>query len=141
MTKRDSDAVEPDPASSPSRDLVLDGDRVNETGGYRVLRKREDRLEVGELRNLQEGKPITGEVVRLQPLEQHPRVFECETLHETSPQAGHEASHEARQGPPQVATAAYRKNWEHIFGALARRLDAADSDGSGKASPSKRKLN
>ncbi len=107
-----------DDSAAPAKDVVLVGDRVSETGGYRVLRQREDRIEVGELRALKQGQPLSGEVVQLHPTETHDRVFHCETLHEA------EASGPRGPGPAQVATANYRQNWEQIFGALAERIDS-----------------
>ncbi len=119
-----------DPASPEApRDLLLVGDRVEQTGGYRVLRQREDRLEVGELRTIQEGQPLSGDVVRLHPTPSHERVFECETLLSTEEATGaKEPLCGTRQGPRQVATATYRKNWESIFGALAKQIDEAQED-------------
>jgi hypothetical protein len=124
MGKNDSISAESEPpAAAAPKDLVLVGDRVSESGGYRVLRQREDRLEVGELRAMREGKPLTGEVVRLHPTERHERVFECETLHEVEPTA------KATPGPAQIATDKYRHNWDQIFGALADSLDEVESAG------------
>lgn len=112
------DESPPTDDSTPSRELVLVGERVPDTGGFRVLRQREDRVEVGELRGLEPGRPLTGEVVKLHPTERHERLFECETLHEaaTTPRIA--------SGPPQVANKQYRRNWEQIFGALADAIDA-----------------
>jgi hypothetical protein len=122
----------PDP---PARELVLVGGRNHESGGYRVLRQRADTVEVGELRAMREGQPITGDVVRLHPTEQHARIFECETLHSASEAADPEALREAQPaaeasanarahpGPARIATNAYRRNWDQIFGALAEGID------------------
>ncbi len=135
---RPPDLTGPDGADGAraGEDLVLLGGRAA-GGGFRVLRQREDRLEVGELRALEEGKPLTGEVVKLRPTEVHERVFACETLHE-----GDGQNRPTQVGPPQVANAAYRRNWEQIFGAIARRADLAD-DASEPSAPhaDPRKLN
>ncbi|MFT3768737.1 MAG: hypothetical protein QM820_25100 [Minicystis sp.] len=81
--------------------------------GYRVIRKREDAIEVGEMRAVQEGRPLQGELVRLSPREGQERLFDVEVLvsREELGQGGE------RSGPAQVATDAYRANWEAIFGA------------------------
>jgi hypothetical protein len=81
--------------------------------GYRVIRKREDAIEVGEMRAVQEGRPLQGELVRLKPRAESERLFDVEVLvsRDELAQAG------ARSGPAQVATDKYRDNWEAIFGA------------------------
>ncbi len=127
----DSDSIEPadggpqeaDPkAEAEAKDLVLVGDRCPRTGGYRVLRQREDRVEVGELHAMREGQPLTGDLVRLHPTERHERVFACETIHASAPRSL------PAHGPPQIATATYRRHWEDIFGALADSLGGENSD-------------
>ena len=79
--------------------------------GHAVVRKRAETVEIGELRAVQEGKPIHGEVVRLQPREDGAgRLFDVETLAaRPTVAAGH--------GPAQVATETYRTNYDAIFGA------------------------
>lgn len=126
MKKRDPNPPDAAPPAAAPRDLVLVGDRVSESGGYRVLRQRDDKVEVGELRALEEGKSITGEIVRLHPTQTHERVFECETLHDTQAPAA------LTPGPRQVATNTYRRNWEQIFGAVAKT-----AEGDGKRDKSK----
>lgn len=93
-------------------DVLLVGGQVPGSDAYRVLRARQERLEVGELRQLKEGKPIDGDVVKLKPRPEHERLFEVETLassEELRQAAGH-------SGPPQVATDQYRENWSRVFG-------------------------
>jgi hypothetical protein len=89
------------------RDFVLLHSRSE--NGVRVLRSRNGTLEVGEIRELKEGQPIQGDVVRLAPTD-HERLYEVDVLVE-SPRRP------ARSGPAQVASAAYRAHWEAIFGA------------------------
>lgn len=103
------DPVEPTKgdAAPKAKDLVFVGGRTDD-GGFRVLRSREDRLEVGEMRAPKEGQPLMGELVKLQPTEEHEQLFECETLVE--------APIRHRPGPAQVANQAYRSGWEQIFG-------------------------
>jgi hypothetical protein len=77
--------------------------------GYRVLRQRGERLEVGEIRSMREGQPIHGQVVRLTPRQESDRLFDVDVLVD-SPKSL------SRGGPPQVASDRYRRNWETIFG-------------------------
>jgi hypothetical protein len=80
--------------------------------GLRVVRKRGEALEIGELRGIREGQPIHGDVVKLTPREGQDRVFDVEVLLKApAPRLA-----PARTGPAQVASAAYRSNWESIFG-------------------------
>lgn len=101
------------------------GDRLllhsqSETG-VRVLRQRRGQIELGELRPMREGKPIEGEVVRLAPTGRE-RLFDVETLYEPPPQR-------SAKGPPKVASAAFRAEWDRIFGAAeAAPEDAGDPE-------------
>ncbi len=101
----------PDEPKPPKRkdDVVFVHGPADDGEGYRVIRKRDDALELGELKTMKEGRPIHGEVVKLSPREGQPRLFDVEVLAE-APRA------EARgKGPAQVATEAYRANWDAIF--------------------------
>jgi hypothetical protein len=82
--------------------------------GYRVVRQREGAIEVGEIRPVQEGKPLQGELVRLSPRKEHGQLFDVEVLVSKEEALG--AGGRDHAGPAQVATAAYRTNWEAIFG-------------------------
>lgn len=101
-----------DEPKSKGSDLLFVHSPSEEGKGFNVIRKRSDTIEFGELRALEEGRPIHGEVVALAPRAEHERLFDVEVL---MPKA---QSQEAagRSGPPQVATEAYRSNWENIFG-------------------------
>lgn len=83
--------------------------------GHAVLRKRDDKVELGEVRPTQDGKPIHGEVVRLKPRDESGRVFDVEVL-AAPPTLPPRAS-----GPAQVATNTYRANWDAIFGERAAK--------------------
>lgn len=108
-----------DDKSSPAgQDVVLLGPPTADGGGVHVLRARNEQLEAGELRALEEGRPITGEVVKLAPRKDNPRV--CDVKESFS--AGTPALPAAKaKGPAQVATQAYRENWDEVF---ARRKSA-----------------
>ena len=66
---------------------------------------------LGEIRALEEGRPVHGEVVKLSPRQEHAQLFDVDVLVPAVDRA--DAS---RSGPPQVATDAYRRNWDAIFG-------------------------
>jgi hypothetical protein len=96
------------PASPPDKGkdmLLVLGESAH---GHAVVRKREQSLEVGEIRPMQHGKPVHGEVVKLAPRGESDRLFDVEVVVPREARAG--------SGPAQVATDAYRANWEAIFG-------------------------
>jgi hypothetical protein len=100
--------VERDDDSPAATDVVLVGPEL-EGGGHAVLRHRAERLEIGELREVREGKALGGgELVRLKQRRDHARLFDVEVLADLRV--------EAAGGPPQVATDAYRAGWELVFG-------------------------
>ena len=102
-----------DDAPGPMTDVVLVGPET-EAGGNAVLRHREDRLEIGEMRAVREGQPMgSGELVRLQKRPEHARLVDVEVRFSVQPSP---VAPEPRSGPPQVATDAYRAGWESIFG-------------------------
>jgi hypothetical protein len=96
-------------------DVVVLGPPTPDGEGVHVLRAREERLEAGELRALKEGKPITGEIVSLQPRKENPRV--CDVKSSYAP------SSSPKKGPAQVATEKYRENWDEVFAARDRSLN------------------
>lgn len=108
------------PARAAAEDVVLLGPPTADGGGVHVLRAREQRLEAGELRALEQGRPIRGEVVSLAPRKDNPRVCDVKESY-TPPNA--DTSPAKAKGPAQVATKAYRDNWDEVF---ARRPAAAD---------------
>jgi hypothetical protein len=97
-------------------DVVLMHANTEDGEGARVLRARPGRLEAGEVRPMAEGKPLMpgGEVVRLERRKDAPALYdvhvECKV-----PDAPQE-SPRSRDGPPQVATKAYREAWARTFG-------------------------
>ncbi len=114
-----SDAV----AKDKRTDVVLLGPPTADGGGVHVLRARDEKVETGELRALQEGRPITGEVVTLSPRQDNPRVCDVTDSYRP-PTAASAAAPTAltaptgieHKGPPNVATDAYREGWEEVFG-------------------------
>jgi len=104
----------PEMAGEPAKktDVLLLHSRTEDGEGVRVIRARNDTIETGELRAMKEGRPISGEVVKLTPREKQPGVCDVEVLAEVSPKAPGEHA-----GPARVATTAYRESWDRIFGA------------------------
>jgi hypothetical protein len=90
---------------------------VTASGDMRILRKRADRLEVDAVKQLREGTPITGKVVKLTPRREFPLLCDVETvLPSPAPLKSDVAADGPRKGPAQVATERYRDNWESIWG-------------------------
>ena len=115
-------------------DVVLMGGATEDGEGARVLRARPGRIDAGEVRPMREGRPLAGgEVVRLEPRADAPALFdvhvECvvpagagtATASMSGPPPTAPSRSEGR--PPQVATRAYRDNWEVTFGSRRRALN------------------
>ncbi len=88
-------------------------------GSLKVIRAREDRVEFGSVSHLEQGKPIHGEVVRLKPRKDMPLICDVESQVDCRPaearaRGGDEAAAN-RPGPAQVASEAYRENWDRIW--------------------------
>ena len=115
-------------------DVVLLHSPTESGDGIRVVRKRQDTIEIGELRPMREGQPIHGDVVRLTPREESALLFDCEVVvpspsrqdppeNKPSAAAANPALPEKKtstpvphKGPPRVTTDAYRGGWDAIFG-------------------------
>jgi hypothetical protein len=94
----------------------------NESGdGFRVIRAREDSVQVGEIKAVKEGEPIKGDLVRLTHRKESSRLFDVEVVLSQQDTA---AAARRAAGPPQVATESYMRNWETIFGAREKKQDA-----------------
>ena len=113
-----------DPEQPQDQDVVLLHSPTDDGGGVRVVRARNGQVEVGEVRPMAEGKPLSGELVTLTPREGAPRVCDV-TVHYRAPAAAPPQETRAkdtapalaaRSGPAQVATNTYRDNWEATFG-------------------------
>ncbi len=98
----------PKPLAKPVDDVVLVHAPTEDGKGLQVLRKRGDTLSAGEVRPVEEGKPLTGELVRLKPREEMPALCDVEVLYGPD---GAES-----KGPAQVATDEYRAGWAAIWG-------------------------
>jgi hypothetical protein len=110
------DSSDPPNETAASEDVVVICGATEDRGGVAVIRAREGQLEAGAMRPLQQGKPITGEVVRLKPRKECPLV--CDVDVELAAPALREvetANAAHRRGPAQVASDAYRRNWDAIY--------------------------
>jgi len=104
---------DPDKSGSP-KDVALIHGRTADGEGLRILRAREERLEVGEVRPLKEGRPIQGEVVTLKPRANFPLLCDVSVELENRSK-GDRLAPARRSGPAQVATETYRENWDVVF--------------------------
>ena len=96
-------------------DVVLLHSPTEDGAGVRVLRARPGTIEAGEVRPIREGAPIQGgEVVKLRARDDAPWVCDVDVLH--SADASPAPTSARNGGPAQVASRAYRDQWDHIFG-------------------------
>ncbi len=90
---------------------------MNESGEMAVLRARDNKIEAGLVKPVSEGEPISGEIVKLTPREQFPLLCDVEVqvpAGTVNAVGGSDASR-SHKGPAQVATKAYRENWDSIW--------------------------
>jgi hypothetical protein len=106
---------ESEPPARPKEDVVFVHGPAEHGEGLRVIRKRDDAIEVGEIRSVQEGRPLQGDLVKLKPRREHDRLFDVEVV-VSREEIGHKPASLAHAGPAQVASEAYRTNWDAIFG-------------------------
>lgn len=113
----DGDTPEPMALRPPAGDIALvvgkDGD------GLHILRRRSEEapIEAGLLRPMREGKPIQGEVVSLTQREDLPMVFDVKSEFTNGLATDERPSGD---GPAQVASEAYRKGWDAVWGPRRR---------------------
>ncbi|HEX3854174.1 MAG TPA: hypothetical protein VHW01_24590, partial [Polyangiaceae bacterium] len=99
-------------AAAPASDVALIHGVTPDGAGLQILRARENRLELGAIRPLREGAPITGEVVTLRPRPNFPALCDVETHFKpvAAPSVPQESPAAlAHAGPAQVATDEYRR--------------------------------
>jgi hypothetical protein len=97
----------------PPTDVALIHGRTPDGEGLRIIRRREDRIELGAARPLKEGMPIQGEVVTLTPRAESPLLCDVKVEFDARPESAREVR--AAQGPPKVASEQYRTNWDLIW--------------------------
>lgn len=112
-----ADEPTPQNPSAPSQDVALLW-RSEQEGPVNVLRHRSNRLELGRIEPLQEGKPIHGEVVQLHPRKDSP-LYDVQ-VHVPAPKPAPPVN---LSGPAQVATDQYRENWEAIYARRPKMLN------------------
>jgi hypothetical protein len=111
-------------AHGKSEDVALVYGVSDDGHGLDIIRKREGRLEAGTVRPLEQGKPIHGEVVRLKPRQNSPLVCDVEVdVPAPTSTATRSEARSTSQGPAQVATEKYRKNWDAIYKGRASKSD------------------
>lgn len=96
-------------SSAKSGDVALICRVSDDRKSVDVLRRRGDTLELGTVRPLVPGKPLTGEVVRLKPRKEAPLLCDVEVewdARNASPAGGR---------PAQVSTDQYRRGWDAIY--------------------------
>ena len=108
------DKAAPDDGPPPTGDIALVCGK--DQHGTHILRRRSEQapLELGLLRPLREGKPIEGEVISLTPRPEAPVLFDVKS------ELPDPRARPTEDGPPQVATDAYRKGWDAVWGRRRR---------------------
>jgi hypothetical protein len=102
--------------AAPREDVVLVHGRT-EDGALQVIRKKGDELSAGELRPVEEGKPLRGNLLKLRPREDMPLLADVEEeIAITSP---------SLSKPAQVATDSYRKGWDGLWGGRKKNKSSA----------------
>jgi hypothetical protein len=97
-----------------SRDIALIHGKTADGAGLNIIRRRDDRIELGAIRPLVEGAPIAGEVVSLTPRPEMPLLCDVKVeLAASTPPT--DVAETRRHGPAQVATDRYRENWDRIW--------------------------
>lgn len=120
-----SSGASPTGSAEKREDVVLLAGPTPDQRGVMVLRKRGERVELGEVRPLEQGKSLGGDLVKLVPRAGQPRVCDVETTFSVEERlsatrgAARESdrmvTRRAHHGPPQVATQRYRDNWASIY--------------------------
>jgi hypothetical protein len=105
--------------AAKSSDVVLIHGVTPDGQGLEVLRKRNERLEMGALRPVRQGAPIHGELVKVKPRPEFPLLCDIETElpkpAALADVAGRTEETPIHKGPAQVASDNYRKNWDLIW--------------------------
>ncbi len=97
---------------SHGKDVALVTGPTEDAKGARIVRLKDDQLSFGEVRALEEGKPINGEVLKLTPRKEHPNVCDIDVVMEAPKHVLRDG-----KGPAKVASESYRANWDKVFGA------------------------
>lgn len=122
MSEPDNKTEKVESGTVPSQQDVALVHGTTPDGGYRILRRRGENLELGSVHPLVEGKPLSGEVVALTPRKGCPLVCDVQTLYSAPslPQSDTAAPKVSarppmKKGPAQVSNDTYRENWDVIW--------------------------
>lgn len=111
-----SDDTTSNDSPAKDHDVVLLHSRTEDGQGVRALRSRPSKLELTEIRPVKKGKPLmAGELVRLRPRKESPLLCDVDVEYSSESETGD------HDGPPRVATRAYRHNWDTVFGRARRK--------------------
>jgi hypothetical protein len=98
-------------AKKRTQDVALLYAPTDDEKGARFVRARNGQLQAGEVRPLVAGQSLSGqELVRMHPRAEMPNLCDVEVVHPA------EEPMRDTQGPAQVASERYRKNWDVTFG-------------------------
>jgi hypothetical protein len=108
----------PSPPASGDIALVV----AKDADGVHILRRRSEEapIEAGLLRPMREGKPISGEVVSLTQRQDLPMFYDVKSEFAGPAVSSGSDDRPPGDGPAQVASDAYRKGWDAVWG---RRRD------------------
>lgn len=98
----------------PPADVALIHGRTPDGEGLHIIRRRDDRIELGAARPLKQGAPIQGEVVTLTPRKDTPWLCDVKVEFDGRSEAAREGR-SSSAGPPKVASDEYRRNWDRIW--------------------------
>jgi hypothetical protein len=101
-------------AGEVERNLVLIAGVDSRRQEIHVLKPGEDGIETAVLRPVEHGQTLTGDLVRLHPHKNLPMVAELETVLR-HPDSSLQAAR-SHKGPAMVASEAYRRGWDAVFG-------------------------
>ena len=126
--KQAKDEPGSNPAPATSRDIALIHGRTADGEGLQILRHRDERLEVGAVKPLKEGVPITGEVVTLRPRAEFPLLCDVEVAYAPARDEKSDVASSApsRRGPAQVASQSYRENWDAIWNRAPKKRELSN---------------
>ncbi len=127
MTLKKPNGDDRDAAPAAAPDVALIHGLTPDGQGLQIVRARENRLELGAVRPLREGVPITGEVVTLRPRPNFPALCDVESHFKPAEPASERGELALpHHGPAQVATDEYRRNWDAIWSTPADKAKLAN---------------
>lgn len=107
--------------SEKHNDVALVIGESDEGNHLAVLRQREGQVAATVLSRVEDGQSLHQDLVRLKKREEHPLLFDVETVYQAPEHRVPNAGAKATAGPGQVANRAYRAGWERLFGTAKKR--------------------